>query len=318
MEERKNLEISYHREMTQNYLMIGAAEESEQGFEARMLSGNDIEGLLKFRIRRTDNRCWYCYEITSRQPLSRVLEKRTVDARQIRQILLGIVQTLNRMREYLLTEQHILLDPECIYVNSESFQPELCLVPGLQVDFAEELSDLLRFLLGKTDHQDKEAVILIYGLYQESLKENYGLENLLKQLVKEGSPNMANMEDAPIFEKIEKMQEASMDAAEVFPAEPVRQEPGRGTGGDWPVRKYMPLFLLLPVISAGILWFWKGAAGLARYGLAVVGTVVLAVLAGAALCVWRMRQREPVSEEKGAPAAELRKDASWAAVSAGR
>ena len=48
------MEVSYHREMKKNYLMIEADEESMQAFEAKMLVGNAIEGLLKFRIRRTE------------------------------------------------------------------------------------------------------------------------------------------------------------------------------------------------------------------------------------------------------------------------
>ena len=45
------MEVSYHREMKKNYLMIEADEEGMQAFEAKMLVGNAIEGLLKFRIR---------------------------------------------------------------------------------------------------------------------------------------------------------------------------------------------------------------------------------------------------------------------------
>ena len=40
------MEVSYHREMKKNYLMIEADEESMQAFEAKMLVGNAIEGLL--------------------------------------------------------------------------------------------------------------------------------------------------------------------------------------------------------------------------------------------------------------------------------
>ncbi len=55
-----------------------------------MLVGNAIEGLLKFRIRRTDDHCQFCYEITSRQPLGRLLETKSINAVQLRALLLGI------------------------------------------------------------------------------------------------------------------------------------------------------------------------------------------------------------------------------------
>lgn len=190
MEELRNMEISYHREMKKNYLMIAVEESREQGFEAKMLIGNTIDGLLKFRIRKTDNRSQFCYEITSRQPLKRFLETKTIDARQIRNLLLGIAQTLTRMEEYLLSEEQILLDPDYIYVDLDTFLPGLCLMPGRKGDFPKEFSELLQFLLDKVDHQDKDAVVLIYSLYRESLKENYGLNDLLRWLMKDDSANL--------------------------------------------------------------------------------------------------------------------------------
>ena len=33
------------------------------------------------------------------------------------------------------------------------------------------------------NHKDRECVVLAYGVYQESLKENYGLDDILKFIV---------------------------------------------------------------------------------------------------------------------------------------
>ena len=123
MKEAGKPEISYRRELRQNYLMIAADENLAERFEARMLAGNTIDGLLKFRVRREDDRLWFCYEITSRQPLSRLLERTAITAMQIRRLLLGIAQTLTRMEDYLLSENLILLDPEMIYMDPAEFQP---------------------------------------------------------------------------------------------------------------------------------------------------------------------------------------------------
>ena len=144
-------------------------EGQEQGYEAKMMIGNTVDGLLKFRIKKTDNRSQFCYEITSRQPLNRLLENRTINNIQIRSLLLGIARTLTTMEDYLLTEEQILLDPDYIYIDPEEYRPFLCLVPGKHGNFPEELSSFLQYLLGKADHQDKEAVVLIYGLYRERI-----------------------------------------------------------------------------------------------------------------------------------------------------
>ena len=73
------MEIRYSREMSHNYMIIEAPE--EEGYASKMLSVNTIEGLLKFRTRQTEEFMEYHYEITSRQPLKRILEKRTLSGK---------------------------------------------------------------------------------------------------------------------------------------------------------------------------------------------------------------------------------------------
>lgn len=175
------MKVSYKREMNHNYLMI-EQEQQESSYEARMLVNNAIEGLLKFRIKKVDHHCYFCYEITSRQPLSRLLESKSLGAEELRRLIITMARTLNRMEEYLLSEEQVLVQPEYIYVEPELFQVEFCLIPGRCGDFPQEVCRLLEYLLGKVDYQDKDCVVLAYGLYRESLKENYGMEDLLRFL----------------------------------------------------------------------------------------------------------------------------------------
>ena len=139
----------------------------------QMLSANAIEGLLKFRVRQTEEAREYYYEITSRQPLRRVLEKRTLSGQELRSILLGVLAVLKRVEEYLLKEEQLLLDPEYLYLEPDHFTVELCLVPGHREEAPQALSKLLGYLLERADHQDREAVVLAYNLYQISLRENF-------------------------------------------------------------------------------------------------------------------------------------------------
>lgn len=144
------MEVSYHREMKKNYLMIEADEEGMQAFEAKMLVGNAIEGLLKFRIRRTDDHCQFCYEITSRQPLGRLLETKSINAVQLRALLLGIAQTLIRMEDYLLSEHQILLDPDYIYIDPESFQPGSVSASWKEWQFSRRIQRIFTVFTGES------------------------------------------------------------------------------------------------------------------------------------------------------------------------
>lgn len=175
------MEITYKREMKHNYMII-KGEGDQSGYAEKMLAGNHIEGLLKFRVKLTDNEKQYYYEITSRQPLKRLLSSKNVKSAEISRLILGISQVLEKIDAYLLSEEQILMDPEYIYTDPETGEFGLCLVPGYHGDFPAALTKLLQYLLGKVDHQDKESVVLAYSLFQESQKENYGMKDLLKLL----------------------------------------------------------------------------------------------------------------------------------------
>lgn len=175
------MKISYKREMNHNYMIV-ECEGDRSGYAEKMMAGNRIEGLLKFRVKLVDNEKFYYYEITSRQPLSRLLSSHSLRTPEISRLILGISQVLEKIDAFLLNEEQILLDPEYIYMDPETDELGLCLIPGYHGDFPSSLTKLLQYLLGKVDHQDKESVVLAYGLFQESQKENYGMKDLLKLL----------------------------------------------------------------------------------------------------------------------------------------
>ena len=177
------MKTSYQRELKRNYLIVETETSEGQGeppFEQKMLEQNQIDGILRFQVRQKDEEVRFFYEITSKQPLSRLLEGQTIQAEQIRALVFGIARSLDHMEQYLLSEKSVLLDPEYLYVDPESLKVWLCLVPGMECDFPEDYSRFLEYLLGKVDHRDKESVVLAYGLYQETRQENYGMADILR------------------------------------------------------------------------------------------------------------------------------------------
>lgn len=174
------MKISYRREMKHNYMIIDPEEITWRSYERQMMESNVIEGLLRFQSRQSDGETQFYYEITSRQPLERLLENRTISQEEIRKLVIGISNILDQIERFLLSESSILLKPPYIYIEPDSFRVWLCLVPGLEQEFPEAYGMLLEYILGKVNHQDKDSVALAYGLYQETRKENYGMEDVLR------------------------------------------------------------------------------------------------------------------------------------------
>ena len=159
------MDIHYKRQMNHNYMIIDAPS-GKGGYECQMLAGNSIEGLLRFRAEYQEEKQQFYYEITSKQPLSRMLEKRRATGEEIRRLILDLIAVLRRIEEYLLKEEQLLLDPEYIYVDPNGFHASLCLVPGMEGDLPAALSELLQYLLDRVDHKDRDGVVIAYNLYQ--------------------------------------------------------------------------------------------------------------------------------------------------------
>ena len=91
------MKLSYKRETKRNYLVI--EEEGEIGYEAQMLSQNHIRGLLRMYVTYEDGIASYCYDITSRQPLSRLLEVRFITKEEIVQLMIQLHNALTGLEE---------------------------------------------------------------------------------------------------------------------------------------------------------------------------------------------------------------------------
>ena len=260
------MNITYKRELKHNYLIIEPEEAGYQGYELFMFESNDIEGLLKFHSRQIDNRRTYYYEITSKQPLSRILEYHSLGKEELKKLIGGILSVLDRLEKYLLSEDCIILEPEYIYVEPERFSVSLCLIPGKTSEFSAKMTELLRYLLGKVDHQDKDCVVMAYSLYQESLKENYGVHNLLDRMGKAAIAVNEVEKDCVIEEKAKIDPEQTITENPVMVDKPFKDPKQEDLRSQ---KTNMRISILVGVgamtIGFGVLWFLWGGSGIQKY-----------------------------------------------------
>lgn len=287
------MEILYKREMKNNYLVIEPDQAAVFGYEAGMMVSNRIEGLLRFHIKYMDERRFYYYEITSLQPLSRLLEGRFIRKEEICGLLLCLNGLLLRLEEYFLSADGLLVGPEYIYVDPEWARMEFCFVPGRENDFSKELSRLLQYILKKVDHRDKESVVLSYGLYQESLKENYGIEDLMRLVGKSGGQERkAEKEGGEHRERQDAVQEEQQryEAAREDEEPPVYGEAvPEGRRLLWSVGLQIGALLVLGGAGLGLVWLLRGSAAVRRVlGAGAAGMAVLAVLVAAGNVIFYM------------------------------
>ena len=310
------MEIQYRRESRRNFLVIGPERQVQAGYEVKMLVENDIQGLLRFHVKYMDEACFYYYDITSLQPLRRLVEGRWIKKEEVSRLLLQLDSVLNRAAEYFLDGDRLLLEPEYIYSDTQWSRILFCLVPGLDGNFQEGLSRLLQYILKKTDHRDKEGVVLSYGLYQESLKENYGIENLLQLIHREPQ------EEGREQEKMENPEPAIFrEQKSAGPEEHCRGNPDEEERPDGEIQKSGGSLLFLGSLLRRILlwagsmaayeggiWLLGGWSSLRRWGIIGAGAIsaIFVMLAAFQLLAGNRRRGE------GKGPGKKREEGEWA------
>ena len=145
--------------MNRNYMVLKPGPGKNEEYTVRMLTENRIPGFLSFREKQVDGERWFYYDVTSRQPLGRILEHRNLRGKELERLAADLLFSLKQTERYLLDEKSMDLTPEMIYVDPDSFQCSFCLVPGGRWDFSQGFRELSQYLLDHVDHRDGEAVV---------------------------------------------------------------------------------------------------------------------------------------------------------------
>ena len=188
------MELEYRREMNRNYMIICPDSNWEVSYTIQMIRGNKIPGLLPFYEKNLDGVTRYYYDITSKQPLVRVLEHRKITGEELYQLISDLICLLKQLERYLLDEGQIYLDPVSIYVEPDTFHSYFCVIPGSGRDFSAMFFEFSQYLLDHVDHSDGDAVVLAFSIFRESKNGNIGIWNLEKCLQAGGETKRAEPE----------------------------------------------------------------------------------------------------------------------------
>lgn len=173
------MNVHYKRDLNSNYMILTDEHPGEEAYEVRMITENRIYGFLPCVSQKHEERTEYYYEITGRQSMGLLYERRKLDCEQLRTLLKELERILEAAKEYLLVLDHLVLDPEYMYLHTKSEKLSLCYYPAYEKNIRESFLDLAEYLLGKLDKSDTEGIEFGYDLYQCALEPNFSLLEVL-------------------------------------------------------------------------------------------------------------------------------------------
>ena len=179
----KDLKVNYLRNLKSNRLIFEPEEKflielkSKYAFELGMIEHNEIKGFLKPNIKRLNGRLELGYDISSLQPLSRVLEVRTMNTDEIKDFIIDIISATKALEEFLLEASSVVLDPEYIFTDLDLKKYSFLYIPRSENN-KEEMKLLLESILDNINKEDKDCLITVYGMLKECQKRDFVINDL--------------------------------------------------------------------------------------------------------------------------------------------
>lgn len=173
------MEISYKKDGNRSTILIKGINIDEYDYKLQMVLKNRIDGIIPMNIEQINNQCSIIYNISSKTKFENLYARKQMSGRELYNFIKDINLMAEKVKEYLLDINSISFDIEMIYYNRQTRKYEFCYIPQLQGDFQISIRDLFDKLLEYINHNDKEAVMIAYGIQQLTIGGDFTLQDLL-------------------------------------------------------------------------------------------------------------------------------------------
>lgn len=173
----------------------------KEDYQMRMLTANDIEGLLTVRGRGMNGSSCYDYDVSGKISIKAMYERSEINAKDIKKFLSALREVLQTVEKYLLNIHCILLNPEYIFYEEEHFY--FCYYPLKATELWEDIHELSEYFVKRADYTDQECVKIVFLLHKETMVDNYSLDKIIEECMNQGS----EAEDSPMLQDKSKREE---------------------------------------------------------------------------------------------------------------
>lgn len=210
--------IKYHKELQKTYMIAEECKpEIVESYCGQMALRGKIKGLAACEVRLTDGEQTVWYNISFLQPLEQIYAVKEIGCREVKELLLQVMQVLRETEKYLLDARQLCFEPAFLYWNMEIQSvvflfdfTELC----EEKNPADTIGKLAAFLLERTSHAEEAAVDLVYHFYECTQRESFSLTEMEQYLVAEVPVAEAERQNSPEDIYGEDVGEESVLAAE--------------------------------------------------------------------------------------------------------
>lgn len=177
------LHIEYKNSFNHNYLKLKAEwkQEKKMRYQYRIITTRKLEGLLPAGTYFEDGEQGMCYDISSKQSLSKFFLKGKITIAWMERLEAGLKAALWSLEQYLLDNRNLVLRPDCIFQDMESDKIDFLYYPYYIEKEKVNLEEFLSFLMEHTEEGETKLLEIFYDMYSdwETLQEQFTIETFL-------------------------------------------------------------------------------------------------------------------------------------------
>ncbi|MEE3481700.1 MAG: DUF6382 domain-containing protein [Lachnospiraceae bacterium] len=222
------MQVSYVRNVKGSFMIVEGSGEAA-AYEEQMLRENQVMVLLSFFTLCMDRKIQYWYEITGKTSFRDYVEQEGLSADLIRKFFTRLKTAFDRMSRYLIDPDHILLNPDTIFLERvpADFRIFLTYNPLDKGDVPSGIVTVTEFLTEQIEKGDSDVTDLCFRLYDASLKETDAFDAVLAVLKAFAPEEVPGKSRAPVL-----LPEEADYIPPVGREEPVRKSSGWHFGRD--------------------------------------------------------------------------------------
>lgn len=160
------MEVIYRNNLYGDHILLKIPEGMDTNqYSFQMLKKNNILGVLSCKERMEDGQSYWYADIGKKRTVMEEYRGRSMQLEDMIRIFQQTAAVLEVLREYLLNESMVILDPEFMFWDVQEERLYLLILPWSQE--GGDLRRLAEFFLEKVDQRDENGINAAYLFYQQ-------------------------------------------------------------------------------------------------------------------------------------------------------
>lgn len=169
------MNVQYVKDYKNNYLVIIDNKVFDNDYRLKMITENDIEGLLKCKERMVNSDGMLYYEVSGKQSFEMIFNSRKLTSKELKNLFDQLEKVCSNLQRFLLPEDKLVILPEYIFVDYDTQEYLFLYYPFKEDGNNDDVKSLSDYFIDHIDNQDMDVVEAVYRFADAVNKDHCNL-----------------------------------------------------------------------------------------------------------------------------------------------